>query len=38
MNNRLSRTYDVWQAAAGCLNDVLDGTVEQGRVPHRRWG
>lgn len=36
--NRLSRTYDVWQSAAECLNDVLDGTVEQNRVPHRRWG
>ena len=36
--NRLSRTYDVWQVAAECLNDVLDGSVEQGRVPHRRWG
>lgn len=36
--NRLSRTYDVWQSAADCLNDVLDGTVEQNRVPHRRWG
>ena len=36
--NRLSRTYDVWVVAAECLNDVLDGTVEQDRVPHRRWG
>ena len=36
--HRLSRTYDIWQVAAECLNDVLDGTVEQGRVPHRRWG
>lgn len=36
--NRLSRTYDVWQTAAECLNDVLDGKVEQNRVPHRRWG
>ena len=36
--NRLSRTYDIWQVAVECLNDVLDGTVEQGRVPHRRWG
>lgn len=36
--HRLSRTYDIWQVAAECLNDVLDGTVEQGRVAHRRWG
>jgi len=36
--NRLSRTYDIWEVAAECLNDVLDGAVEQGRVPHRRWG
>lgn len=36
--HRLSRTYDIWQVAAECLNDVLDGLVEQGRVPHRRWG
>lgn len=36
--NRLSRTYDVWQVAAECLNDVLDGAVEQGRIGHRRWG
>ncbi len=36
--NRLSRSYDMWEVAAECLNDVLDGVVEQGRVPHRRWG
>jgi hypothetical protein len=36
--NRLSRTYDVWETAAECMNDVLDGKVEQGRRPHRRWG
>jgi hypothetical protein len=36
--NRLSRSYDVWQAACECINEALDGTVEQGRVPHRRWG
>ena len=36
--NRLSRTYDVWETAAECLNDVLDGTVEQGGKRHRRWG
>lgn len=36
--NRLSRTYDVWDTAAECLNDVLDGHVEQNRRGHRRWG
>lgn len=36
--NRLSRTYDVWETAAECLNDVLDGKVEQNRRGHRRWG
>lgn len=36
--NRLSRTYDVWNVAAECLNDALDGTIEQGRIAHRRWG
>lgn len=36
--NRLSRTYDIFETAAECLNDVLDGTVEQNRRPHRRWG
>ena len=36
--NRLSRTYDVWHVATECLNDVVDGTVEQGRIAHRRWG
>ena len=36
--NRMSRTYDVWETAAECLNDVLDGIVEQNRRPHRRWG
>jgi len=36
--NRLSRTYDIWETAAECLNDVLDGVVEQNRRPHRRWG
>lgn len=36
--NRLSRTYDIWESAAECLNDVLDGNVEQNRRGHRRWG
>jgi len=36
--NRLSRTYDIWETAAECLNDVLDGNVEQNRRGHRRWG
>lgn len=36
--NRLSRTYDVWETAAECINEALDRKVEQNRVPHRRWG
>lgn len=36
--NRLSRTYDIFETAAECLNDVIDGTVEQDRKLHRRWG
>lgn len=36
--NRLSRSYDVWESAAECLNDVLEGNVEQGGRRHRRWG
>ena len=36
--NRLSRSNDVFESAAECLNDVIDGTVEQNRRPHRRWG
>jgi hypothetical protein len=36
--NRLSRTYDIWETAAECLNDVLDGNVQQDRRAHRRWG
>lgn len=36
--NRLSRSYDIWETAAECLNDVLEGKVEQNRIGHRRWG
>ena len=36
--HRLSRTYDIFATAAECMNDVLQGTVEQNRRPHRRWG
>ena len=36
--NRLSRSNDIWESACACINEALDGTVEQGRVPHRRWG
>lgn len=36
--NRLSRTYDIWNVAAECLNDVLNSNVEQNRIGHRRWG
>lgn len=36
--NRMSRTYDVWETAAECMNEALEGAVEQNRKPHRRWG
>lgn len=36
--NRMSRTYDIFETAAECLNDVLDGVVERDRKPHMRWG
>ena len=36
--NRMSRTYDVWETAAECINEAIEGTVEQNRVGHRRWG
>lgn len=36
--NRMSRTYDVFEVAAECMNEALNGTVEQNRKPHRRWG
>jgi hypothetical protein len=36
--NRLSRTYDIWETAAECINDVIDGTVEKNHKSHRRWG
>jgi hypothetical protein len=36
--NRLSRSYDIWETAAECLNDVLEDKVEQNRIGHRRWG
>jgi hypothetical protein len=36
--HRMSRSYDVYDLAAECMNDVLDGKVIQNRVPHRRWG
>jgi hypothetical protein len=37
--NRWTRsTEDYFQVAADALNCVLDGKVEQNRVPHRRWG
>jgi hypothetical protein len=36
--NRLSRSQDPLESAAECLNEALAGTVEQNRVPHKRWG
>lgn len=36
--NRHSRTYDIFETAVECMNDVVNGTVEQNRRGHRRWG
>jgi hypothetical protein len=37
--NRWARSDDdLFDLAARALNAVLDGDVEQNRVPHRRWG
>jgi hypothetical protein len=37
--SRWSRSDDdLFDLAARTLNTVLDGKVEQDRVPHRRWG
>lgn len=36
--NRMSRTYDVFEVAAECINEAIAGTIEQGYRPHRRWG
>ncbi len=37
--NRWSRSeHDLYALAAETLNTVLDGKVEQGRIPLRRWG
>lgn len=34
----MSRTYDIWETAAECINEAIEGSVEQNRVVHRRWG
>jgi hypothetical protein len=36
--NRMSRTYDVFEIASECMNEALNGLVEQNRKPHKRWG
>lgn len=36
--HRLSRTYDIFETAAECMNEAVEGRVEQNRKPHRRWG
>lgn len=36
--NRLSRSFDLYDSACECVNDAIDGNVEQNRVPLRRWG
>lgn len=29
---------DLFELAADVLNDALEGRIQQGRVPHHRWG
>jgi len=36
--NRHSRTWDIFDVAAECMNEAVEGRVEQNRKPHRRWG
>ena len=37
--NRWCRSdEDLFDLGARCLNAVLDGQVQQNRVPHHRWG
>lgn len=36
--HRQSRTYDIFETAAECMNEAIEGRVEQNRKPHRRWG
>ena len=37
--NRWSRSdHDLWDLGARTLNAVLEGQVQQKRVPHHRWG
>lgn len=36
--SRMSRSYDTFESAAEIVKEALDGTVEQDRKPHRRWG
>lgn len=36
--NRMSRTYDIWEIAAECINEALAGNVQQNRIAHKRWG
>lgn len=36
--NRHSRSFDIFETAAECMNEAVEGRVEQNRRPHRRWG
>lgn len=36
--HRETRTHDIFEIAAECINEALQGTVEQNRKPHRKWG
>jgi hypothetical protein len=37
-HREMRSSYNLWQTAAEVMNEVLDGTVEQNRIPHRKWG
>ena len=37
--NRLSRTYDIWESAAECMNNAVDDTIPQFNSRRcKRWG
>src|SRR6188474_1219746 len=36
--HRETRTHDIFEIASECINEALQGSVEQNRKPHRKWG
>lgn len=36
--HRETRTHDIFEIAAECINEALESRVEQNRKPHRKWG